>query len=72
MIKNNPLKSEFQQPLFPDEEQISLGDLILTLAKHIKMIVVIPSLLCILVIVDVTFLEVIHIHPLRKLCHHLK
>ena len=55
MIKNNPLKSEFQQPLFPDEEQISLGDLILTLAKHIKMIVVIPSLLCILVIVDVTF-----------------
>ncbi len=49
--------SEFQQPYYFEEDTISLMDIMLTLARQLKVIIITPTILCILMIINVLFFE---------------
>jgi uncharacterized protein involved in exopolysaccharide biosynthesis len=46
---------EFQQPYYFEEDTISLADIMLTLARQIKVIIITPTILCTLAIIYVLF-----------------
>ncbi|MEK9780881.1 MAG: Wzz/FepE/Etk N-terminal domain-containing protein, partial [Gammaproteobacteria bacterium] len=46
-------KVESHQPYFFEEETVSLSDLAITLARNIKLIIIIPVIMCTLMIVYV-------------------
>ena len=46
---------EFQQPYYFEEDAISLTDIMLTLARHLKVIIITPTILCTLTIIYVLF-----------------
>ena len=46
---------EFQQPYYFEEDTISLTDIMLTLARQIKVIIIMPTILCTLTIIYVLF-----------------
>ncbi len=46
---------EFQQPYYFEEDNISLADIMLALARQFKMIIIIPMVLCTLTIINVLF-----------------
>jgi len=55
MNKPTPPSPEFQQPYYFEEDTISLTDIILTLARHLKVIIITPTILCTLTIIYVLF-----------------
>jgi len=55
MNKPTPPSPEFQQPYYFEEDTISHTDIILTLARHLKVIIITPMILCILTIIYVLF-----------------
>ena len=55
MNKPTPPPSEFQQPYYFEEDAISLTDIILTLARQLKVIIIMPTILCALTIIYVSF-----------------
>jgi len=48
--------TEFQQPYYFEEDTISLTDIMLTLARQLKIIIITPTILCALTIVYVLFI----------------
>jgi uncharacterized protein involved in exopolysaccharide biosynthesis len=55
MNKPTPPPPEFQQPYYFEEDTISLADIILTLARQLKVIIITPTILCTLMIINVLF-----------------
>jgi uncharacterized protein involved in exopolysaccharide biosynthesis len=55
---NRPHPPEFQQPYYSEEDTISLTDIMLTLARQIKVIIITPTILCTLTIIYVLFFTV--------------
>jgi len=55
MNKPTPPPPEFQQPYYFEEDTISLTDIMLTLARHLKVIIITPTILCTLTIIYVLF-----------------
>jgi uncharacterized protein involved in exopolysaccharide biosynthesis len=47
---------EYQQPYYFEEDTISLTDIMLTLARHLKVIIITPTILCTLTIIYVLFI----------------
>ena len=56
MNKPTPPQSEFQQPYYFEEDTITLTDIILTLARQLKVIIITPTILCTLTIINVLFI----------------
>jgi uncharacterized protein involved in exopolysaccharide biosynthesis len=52
---NRPPPSEFQQLYSYEEDTISLADIMLTLARQLKIVIIIPTILCTLTIIYVLF-----------------
>jgi len=55
MNNPSPHPPEFQQPYHFEEDTISLIDIMLVLAHHLKVIIIIPTILCTLTIINVLF-----------------
>jgi uncharacterized protein involved in exopolysaccharide biosynthesis len=55
MNKPTPPPPEFQQPYYFEEDTISLTDIMLTLARQLKVIIITPTILCTLTIIYVLF-----------------
>ena len=55
MNKPTPPPPEFQQPYYFEEDTISLMDIMLTLARQLKVIIITPTILCTLMIIYVLF-----------------
>ena len=55
MNKPTPPPPEFQQPYYFEEDTISLTDIMLTLARQIKVVIITPMILCISMIIYVLF-----------------
>mgnify|MGYP000196280801 CR=1 FL=1 len=55
MNKPTPPPPEFQQPYYFEEDTISLTDIMLTLARQLKVIIITPTILCTLMIIYVLF-----------------
>ena len=56
MNKPTPPPPEFQQPYYFEEDTISLTDIMLTLARQLKVIIITPTILCSLTIIYVLFI----------------
>ena len=56
MTKSTPPQSEFQQPYYFEEDTVTLTDIILTLARQLKVIIITPTILCTLTIINVLFI----------------
>ena len=48
-------KPEFQQPYYFEEDTISLADIMLALARQVKVIIITPTIFCVLAIIYVLF-----------------
>jgi uncharacterized protein involved in exopolysaccharide biosynthesis len=55
MNKPTPPPPEFQQPYYFEEDTFSLTDIMLTLARQLKVIIITPTILCTLTIIQVLF-----------------
>ena len=55
MNKPTPPPPEFQQPYYFEEDTISLSDILLILARQIKLILITPTIICSLAIIHVLF-----------------
>jgi len=55
MNNPNPPPPEYQQPYYFEEDSISLTDIMLTLARQLKVIIITPTILCALTIIYVLF-----------------
>ena len=55
MNKPTPPPPKFQQSDYFEEDTISLTDIMLTLARQIKIIIIMPTILCTLMIIYVSF-----------------
>jgi tyrosine-protein kinase Etk/Wzc len=55
MNKPTPPPPEFQQPYYFEEDTISLTDIMLILARQLKVIIITPTILCTLTIINVLF-----------------
>ena len=56
MNNSNPPRSELQQPYYFEEDTISLTDIMLILARQIKVILITPAILCSVTIINVLFI----------------
>jgi hypothetical protein len=57
MNNTNPPRSELPPPYYFEEDTISLTDIMLTLARQLKVIIITPTILCTLAIIYVFFLQ---------------
>jgi len=55
MNKPTPPPPEFEQPYYFEEDTISITDIMLILARQLKVIIIMPTILCTLTIINVLF-----------------